>query len=471
LRVALLGVAETVWENEVAVRYELCGLSIDQGIRYHPGIVVKKLLLILVGIGVALVLAAYWLNSSLRPPDEGQFTTASVERGSIVEAVNATGILQPRELIAVSSGLPGEVKEIDKRADFNQVVEKGQPLLRLDNRAAVIKKEQAEIAVGAAQAAVDAAQASVDAAKAARDRMQELFKISGAKRSDVDQSELALRVAEAQRKLADIKVKEANEGLRAAILGLEMTIVRAPGDGVIIDRRVFLGQMVAPTLPTPLFTIASDLRHMQLFAQIAEGDISRVIPGLEATFTVYAYSEGNDTFTGVVRQTRLKETSVQGAVFYSAVIDVENREISQSRGSWMLRPGMTATVDIQRRKHDNTWKMPNAALSFQLDEHYQSPEAKSKLEHWTRLPQKDDWKPVWILKDKKPWPIFVRVGGRDRNGDTGIKDGQFTEVLEWDPEVISPAGAAGPTENPQVIIAAPPVTKPSIFDKPNLKLS
>jgi hypothetical protein len=113
--------------------------------------------------------------------------------------------------------------------------------------------------------------------------------------------------------------------------------------------------------------------------------------------------------------------------------------------------------------------VPNAALDFQLEEAYQSPEAKAKLTTWERRPDRDDWKFVWVLKDQKPWPVFVRVGGKGTAGETGIRDNQFTEALEWEPDFRPSANVAA--DYPQVIIGAPPAKPPSIFDKPTLKLS
>jgi HlyD family secretion protein len=434
---------------------------------------VKKLLVLLVLIGAILVGVAYWMNYSTRSNGEGQFTTASVERGGLAEVVNATGILQPEEITAVGSPLSGEVVEICDAADFNKFVKKGQELLKLDDRMAKLKQSHAEVGVELAEADVTRAQASLNAAQVAQTDAAERFNKNLLKKPELDQAKTALAVAEAGLDAAKVRVKEAQEALKLANLGVELTVVRAPTSGWIIDKKVIRGQLIAPPVCAQLFTIASDLKWLHLNAQVPEGDSSRVRPGLKATFTVYAYTDADDTFQGTVEQVRPMATNVQGAVFYSTIIKVANREIIQSNGvqTWMLKPGMTANVDIQRRRHDDTWKMPNAALTFPLDEHYQTPEAKAKLEKWQSQKSGPDWVHVWVLRNKKPWPLFVRIGGKNAAGDTGIKDGQFTEILEWEPEFEPKADPKTPATFPQVIIAAPPVTKPGIFDKPSLKLS
>ncbi|HEV3204434.1 MAG TPA: efflux RND transporter periplasmic adaptor subunit [Gemmataceae bacterium] len=433
----------------------------------------KKLLFILVLIGLGLVGAAYWITFNSRTPGEGQFTTISVERGMIMESVSATGILQPREGIAVGSVVSGEVVKIYAGADFNRQVNKGQPLLELDSRMARLNLDKSKSTVELAKADVARVESAQKVAEAAYDRAREALDKGVLKKTDLDIANLKMQEANAAVRTAKIKVEEAQEGLKAAQLGLELTIIKSPADGVILDRNVVLGQMASPQLTTPLFTIASDLGQMRLHAQVAEGDIGRVDRGQKAIFTVYAYSDGNETFEGVVREKRLKPNNVQGAVFFPTIIEVKNKETSYSSEGvkeWMLRPGMTATVDIQRRKHDKAWKMPNAALNFQLDDGYQSLEARRKIKEWET--KGDAWKYVWILKDKKPWPIFVRIGPNQQGEEVGIKDGQFTEVLEWDPELGERYDPPAPAEYPQVIIAAPPVTKSGLFDKPTgLKFS
>jgi HlyD family secretion protein len=365
------------------------------------------------------------------------------------------------------------VVKVFPAADYNQFVEKDEPLLQLDDRMALRKKDQAEVAIRLARADVERAQASRDAADLAFKRQQELLQKDIGQRVEADKAQMLVRAADAAVKAAQVKVDEAEAALRLANLGVELTVVRAPRSGVIIDKKVVVGQMIAPPVSAQLFTLADDLAHMEVLAQIAEGDMGRIRVGLPATFTVYGYAD-ETPFKGTVQKIRLMPNNVQGAVFYSAVIDVANRPDPQSKDGkeWMLRPGMTATVDIRRRRHTDTWKMPTAALNFELDPHYQTDAAKAKLDQWSQRSDRDQWKPVWTVRDQKPWPIFVRIGGTNAKGETGIKDGQFDEVLEWDPDLQPRPEANSPATYPAVIIAAPPVAKPGFFDRgPSLKLS
>jgi hypothetical protein len=103
-------------------------------------------------------------------------------------------------------------------------------------------------------------------------------------------------------------------------------------------------------------------------------------------------------------------------------------------------------------------------VNFQLDEHYQSDAAKAKIASFQERKDRNDWRLVWVMKDRKPWPLFLRVGGTNKAGELGIKvDGGLQEVLEWDPD---PEIRPDRNSPPQLIIAAPPVGRQGLFDKP-----
>jgi multidrug efflux pump subunit AcrA (membrane-fusion protein) len=231
---------------------------------------------------------------------------------------------------------------------------------------------------------------------------------------------------------------------------------------VVIDRQVKIGQMIGPASPTPLFILAGDLENMEVHAQVAEGDIGRVKRGLTAIFSVSAFSDQDMEFRGTVKEIRPMPNNVKGAVFYDTVIQVKNQKDNET-GEWRLRPGMTAAVDMIRRKHENVWKVPNAALNFQMEEAYQSEAAKARLAEWKVRTDYAEWRPVWVWDEgrRQVWPIFVRIAGL-KNGEPGLSDGEFNEILEWEPGREPAAG----TPPPRVITKAPPARTPGFFDQP-----
>lgn len=439
----------------------------------------KKLLVLLVLVFVGVGVAAYWYNPRSRAPSDESYQLASVDFGVLTESVNATGILQPRELTAVGSELPGKVVKIYPDADYDKTVREGQPLLELDNRVAKLELDRAKSVVALAEADVQRAEAARDAAQVALKYQRELLKKEVGLQAEVDKAEYAVKAADAAINLARRKVDEARDAIRGAELKLEMLTVRAPAAGLVVDRKVNLGQVIGPPLSSQLFTIASDLARIQVNAQIAESDMGKVRVGQGVTFTVYAYTDDNMTFTGKIERINPVPASLpgslSGAVFYNAIIDAANRREPRpggDPGAWMLRPGMTANVEVRLREHRDVWKVPVAAVNFVLDEHYQSAEARRKLEEFHKAHKDaDKWKPVWVLRDHKPWPVFVRVGGTTVAGEPGIKDGRFFEALEWDPDLVPRPDAKAPDTYPQLIISAPPPTKPGLFDRPTFKIS
>jgi hypothetical protein len=242
--------------------------------------------------------------------------------------------------------------------------------------------------------------------------------------------------------------------------------------------------MTEPKIP---FMIAADLGDLEVIAQIPQGDIGRVKVRLQAKFTVDAFPE-EPAFEGEVTEVHLMPVNVLGTNFYPAVIKVANRRIgeadpnapksSKEQADWVLRPGMTVNIDITREIHNDVWMLPSAALSFTLDDYYitrLTPEARQKLDTLKTFNSPNDWKTVWIVRDKKPWPIFARVGGKNKQGRPGINNGSYAEVLEWDQDVKEllkerKLDCKNPETYLKLIIAAPQ-PKQSIFDKPILKFS
>jgi len=238
--------------------------------------------------------------------------------------------------------------------------------------------------------------------------------------------------------------------------------------------------MTEPKIP---FIIAADLGDLEVYGQIPQGDIGRVKAGLPVKFTVDAFPDEPE-FSGKITEVQLMPMNLLGTNFYPAVIKVANRRVGQAdpnlpktakngEADWILRPGMTVNVDITRETHNDVWMLPSAVLSFSLDESFITPGARQELERpKSFIKNPNDWKTVWIMgKDKKPWPIFARIGGTSKEGKPSISaNSGAAEVLEWDPETASRLDPKNPNTYPQLINASPQ-PKQSIFDRPTLKFS
>jgi len=144
-----------------------------------------------------------------------------------------------------------------------------------------------------------------------------------------------------------------------------------------------------------LFTIAQDLRHMQVNASVDEADIGKIAPTQLVNFQVDAYP--GKTFVGSVRQVRLAPVVDQNVVSYVTVIDVPNPELQ-------LKPGMTANVAITIARADDVLKVPNAALRFRAE--------RGQARHR-----------VWVLNGTTLTAVRV---------ETGVDDGTTTAIVGGD---------------------------------------
>ncbi len=272
---------------------------------------------------------------------EIKYRTEKVTRGDVTIQVRATGTINPMRTVQVGSQVSGIIEKI--YVDFNSEVRRGQMIAQIDSTALNASVKQAE-------ANVERNQAQVNDAKRNFTRTTELFKKNLVSQADLDATTTAYESAIAQ-------LKQTQAALDQSRVNLRYAIIRAPIDGVVISRDVDVGQTVASSFQTPkLFSIANDLRRMQVEASVDEADIGQITIGQEVTFTVDAYPD--EQFSGSVSQVRLSPITVQNVVTYTVIIDVPNPDLK-------LRPGMTATVSILVNKRENVLRVPTLATRFQ----------------------------------------------------------------------------------------------------------
>jgi HlyD family secretion protein len=279
----------------------------------------------------------YWKNSTDKGPD---YKTAPVALGDLIQAVTATGQLNPLTNVQVGSQVSGIITNI--YVDFNSRVTNHQVIAQLDPATyqAIVAQARAEVA---------SAKAGLELAQAEADRSKTLNAAKIVAQSEYDTAEATLHQAQ-----AGVMMKEAS--LQQAQANLAYTTIYAPVDGFVISRNVDVGQTVAASLSTPtLFMIANDLTKMQIDALISEADIGGIETNQTVNFSVDAFP--TRTFHGVVWQVRNAPITNQNVITYDAVIRVDNSDLK-------LRPGMTANVSIITAEKHNALKIPNAALRF-----------------------------------------------------------------------------------------------------------
>jgi HlyD family secretion protein len=177
----------------------------------------------------------------------------------------------------------------------------------------------------------------------------------------------------------------------------------------VLDRKVQQGQTVASQFQTPvLFTLASDLSRMKLEVDIDEADIGQVREGQPATFTVDAYPQRR--FDAKLTSVRNAPKTTNGVVTYQGVLQVDN-------GEGLLRPGLTATVDILVAQAEDTLLVPNGALRFT------PPGGDSSASAFVPSTTGELVGRVWVMENGAPVPRDLRIG---RN------DGRNTQILSGD---------------------------------------
>ena len=230
------------------------------------------------------------------------------------------------------------------------------------------------------------------------------------------------------------QLAQARASLEQARTNLRYTDIVSPTDGVVMSRAVNVGQTVAASLQAPvIFTIAQDLRKMEVHTNVAESDIGRLQPGMHVSFTVDAYP--GEQFRGAIRDIRNAPQVVQNVVTYDAVIDVANDELK-------LKPGMTATVSVVTDRRDDVLAVPNAALRFRPATNAGGGQGQAGA-RGERRERGAEGESAQVLERT----VYVLVAGKPapRSVTTGITDGRVTEITggelkEGENVIVSVAG-------------------------------
>jgi len=361
--------------------------------------------------GVVLMLGAagaafgYYLHRG--DSETGAYRFVTVERGDIETVVSATGTLEPVTTVEVGTQVSGTIEEI--LVDFNETVNEGQVVARLDTTLL-------EIAVREAHANLTRSQADFDQAEREHERFSRLSDEGITSSSDLDAAQYVLDVAKANLCGAQVSLDRSEQNL-------EYATITAPISGVVVERNVDVGQTVAASLSAPqLLLLAADLARMQIMVSVDESDIGLIEEGQTARFTIQAYPD--DTFSGTVQQVRLQSTSQENVVNYSVVVDVSNDD-------GRLLPGMTATVDFLVNQATDVLRVSNSALRFRPTEAMVEELKQRREEQSTDRPARPNAAAQRETSSEEMKVLFVL----DEDGrlsaarvSTGLSDSQWTEI-------------------------------------------
>jgi HlyD family secretion protein len=405
----------------------------------------KKGIILLVLVFIIASASWYLLQANGQPV---AYSTAEVKRGDLVVSIAATGTVEPEEVVDVGAQVAGQILSFGKdkngkTIDYGSTVEQGTVLAQIDDSLyaadaleAAAQLKQAKAGILRSQADLGQMKAKLYQAQNDWERAQKLGPSEAlaassydAYRSAYETAKANVAVAEAAIEQAQATAAQAQAVLQRAQRNLGYCTIRSPVNGVIIDRRVNIGQTVVSSLNAPsLFLIAKDLKRMQVWVSVNEADIGNIHPGQPVDFTVDAYPD--QIFRGEVGKIRLNATMTQNVVTYTVEIITDNSD-------GKLLPYLTANVNFELNRRANVLLVPIAALRWtpqpdQIVPEFRTPELGSAggngnaEEDQPSAPNSAPgttsnhrWGVVWIPQADQVRPVKVQVG---------LSDGTQTEI-------------------------------------------
>lgn len=353
----------------------------------------KKLVLISAAVVAAAGLTA-WIASGSKTGGKLTFSETTVEKSTISSSITATGTIEPITSVEVGTQVSGIIDQI--YVDYNSVVKKGQLLAELD-------KTNLTNSLRSAQSNMNTAKTEYEYQQRTYQRNKTLHEKQLISDADFDQIQY-----DYQRAKNNYDVSRNEYDMARTNLGYAM--IYSPIDGVVLSKEVEEGQTVAASMSTPtLFTIAQDLKQMQVVADVDEADIGSVCEGQRVSFTVDAYPD--EVFEGNVTQVRQEATTTNNVVTYEVVIKAPNDHLK-------LKPGLTANVTIYTLEKTDVLAVPSKALRFHPDPELIGKENTAASADG--IPQDETHKILWIREGNTFRPVAV---------STGISNGILTEIV------------------------------------------
>lgn len=383
-------------------------------------------------IAIGVIIAFGFLWRFVADDDQrSAFQTVQVRRGDLLVTVSATGTIEPQEVIDVGAQIAGQIdafgKDRDgKTIDYGSVVEEGAMLAHIDDSLYRADVDQADAQVKRAKADLLQMQAKLFQAEQEWKRAQKLGPSDALSQSSYDSHRANYEIAKANIGVGEAVIVQAQAALSKVTRNLTYCTIKSPVTGVIIDRRVDIGQTVVASLNAPsLFLLAKDLKQMQLWIAVNEADIGNIHPGQAVKFTVDTFP--NEVFQGTVAKVRLNATMTQNVVTYTVEVDTDN-------ANGKLLPYLTANAKFEVSTRKDVLLVPNAALrwspkSQDRDPSFRtrSPQRKIGLDAAWESSHEDKTLPepaeqnganeihgiVWTVQGKFVRPVEVLVGGTD----------------------------------------------------------
>ncbi len=385
---------------------------------------------------------AYWYYCSYMAEPPPVYKTATVQKADLVSTISATGTLEPEELVDVGAQVTGQIlsfgRDVDgKPIDYGSFVKKGMVLTSIDDTLYSADAAQAEAAFKQAESSLERAKADLNQLKAKRllaecdmDRAERMKPHNVISQADYDSFRSALGVAQANVEVGQAAISQAESSLlqAKAALGkarrnLDYCTIKSPVDGIVIDRRVNIGQTVVSSMSTSsLFLIAKDLKKMQLWVAVNEADVGKIYPGQPVSFTADAFP--SESFEGKVGKLRLNASMSQNVVSYTVEVLTDN-------SSGRLLPYLTASVLFEVERLNGTIAAPNSALRWMPKQLSQvSPEFRGNFSGSDAKGSGGKQQGAQPQASAAPQEAKPKQEKALKNGIVWVKDGKFIKPVK-----------------------------------------
>lgn len=381
-----------------------------------------KIIIIVAVLAILLLTGAKIYRGYAPQTQKTVFKTETVTRNDIMRSISATGTVEPEELINVGAQVNGLIMSFGKdvsgnTVDFGSKVTKDMVLAQIDDvtykaelQEIEAQVEQAKASILSSEAAIEEAEANEILAKQNFDRAEQLLKKKSMTQSDYDSYKASYYTSKAETTKSKASLAQAKAALsiaQASLIkakrNLEYCVITSPVDGIIIDRRVSIGQtVVSNQTASSIFLVATDFKKMQVWVSVNEADIGAIKPGMPVVFGCDAFP--GVQFRGEVFRLRLNATLSSNVVTYIVEVNVDNKDEK-------LVPYLTANVKFIRDERRNVLSVSNGALRY-------TPSAEF-LDQPAPTP-KDDEAVLWVENAEQLRPVVVKVG---------LNNGLLAEVI------------------------------------------
>ena len=342
----------------------------------------KKVLLF---ISIIALAGLYFLFfNKVQDQNNIKLITAPADRGAIVSIVTANGSLQPNLEIRIHPEINGVIKEVN--VDTNENVSKGQVLAKIGSNSYSIKLNEAKAKYNKASTDLKLDKDTFNANKILHGK--DLIS-----RQEFDTSR-------AKYKNALAAFEEAKTTLNIAESNLEKTNIKSTIDGIVLSKNITTGQIVSGSNNTePLFTIADGLENLNLIINVSEADIGKIKNGQQVSFKVSSFPE--KSFAGNIIKISNSPNTSKNIVTYDITASIDNSAL-------LLKPGMTAEVNIIIANKKDVLRVPTSALRFvPVNTEYNASANSGQLSVWVKN------------SDNKLTEIPVT---------TGVSNNEYTEI-------------------------------------------